>query len=128
MPKKRNNMQRRADAKKPKLAHAADAFITANEIAIGALAWVGFQQEGRGFVLVAIEEDNALDASYIGERDALWEALQPNFPEIETLIRDYDPNTQLVLVKRVPDYTEMGVATFDVPPPVAHVKHQHTLG
>lgn len=125
--KKPSNMQRRTQPQRPKVMDAVDAFIAANQEVIGALAWVGFQQEGRGFVLVTIEENGSLDASYIGERDDLWTALQPNFPELEQLINDYDPSTDVALVRRVAEVTEMGIATWETPPPVAFVRQQDRL-
>ena len=124
--KKPNNMQKRT-TKKPKLLLAAQAFVEANQEIIAALAWAGFQHEGRGFVLVAVEKSGGLDASYIGEQDDLWPVLQPDFPEITELTQAYDPRTELVLVTSVQKYTELGIAVFDMPPPIAFVKHESSL-
>jgi hypothetical protein len=122
------NIQKRKTAQKPKLMQAVEAFIEHNPTIIAALAWAGYQQEGRGFVLVAIEESGGLDASYIGERDELWPTIQPDFPEITELTSAYDPKREVVVVSRVPDYVQMGIAEFDVPPPIAYVKHQDDIG
>lgn len=128
MPKnKRNNMQRRTQPKRPKLMDAVDAFIAANQEVIGALAWEGFQQVGRGFVFVAIEESGSLDASYIGERDDLWAVLQPNFPEIEQLINTYNPATDVVLVRRMENVIDTATVTWETPPLVAFVRQQDQL-
>jgi hypothetical protein len=121
---KRPNMQKRQT---PKFAKATEAFIEQNISLLAALAWRGYELDGRGFVMVTLQIGQDLEASYVAKTGGLWSILQPDFPEIEAIIQEYDPKTQIALVMRVPDAVNLAIVTPDMPPPIAFVQHATEL-
>ncbi|MEL6272111.1 MAG: hypothetical protein AAFU54_18480 [Chloroflexota bacterium] len=91
---------------------------------VSALAWAGYQQEGRGFIMVAFDPDQ-LDAQYHGERGDTWETLNPkeSVPTLYERVMEYDPKTEFVaLLAREKGATIYVFDEMPLPPPLAYEK------
>ncbi len=125
MAKKRNkhpNMQRRekSDAPNPKV-----TMLLQNRGAeVAALAWAGYQQEGRGFVLVVFENDK-IDLEYHGVNGDLLSETQiaSLMPQLAEMLDGYDPKTEVVLSTAIGNIGELYTfGGFELPPPLAYAK------
>ncbi len=120
---KQPNMQRRQPHT---FRQFVEAIIETQHLQIASLAWQGYQEEGRGFVLVTVEGDE-IGAGYHGEKGALWREteLKSQLPMLAEFMEDYDPKTEIVVLANNEKSEEGELFIFGslpLPPPLAHEK------
>lgn len=117
---KQTSMQKRKKEKKPISKTHEIISVKYNEIA--ALAWEGYQTEGRGFVLVQTNDIEGIDAAYV-EREGI-ELITTDKKAVADMIEQvntYNPEKELVIVNTVGKYLEVWIMKDDdLPPPLVY--------
>lgn len=121
--KRPSNMQRREKVHQP--TKALQQIIAQRPMQLAALAWAGYQEEGRGFILIVMGEAD-INAEYYGERGVFWKEtnIARDIPEMNEAVQKYDPLAEIV-VSLAQDGKNAEIARvggFDVPPPLAYAK------
>jgi hypothetical protein len=119
---KKPNMQRPKTAAGPSA--KLNMLIQKQGLPIAALAWAGYQQEGRGFVLVIFENDKT-DLEFHGVNGDIWPALdlENSIPALKEFVDSYDPTTEVIVSTEVAGTGEiLQVGGFELPPPLAYAK------
>jgi hypothetical protein len=119
--KRRQNIQRKENVASRSL-RAMESIVQENITKVAALAWAGYQHEGRGIVMFTFDTENT-STTYHGIDGEAWEALklEETFPEVKELITEYDPKTQVVVLLATPkEASAYIIAEMHLPPPLAH--------
>lgn len=114
--KPKNNMQKRVV---PKSLLMLRDFAEQRAQSLAALAWSGYLNEGRGFILITTELDGELSATYMGEKNEMYPKLITLIETLDPEVKRYTPEREYVVVY----YAEslMRIDTIDsFPPPIAY--------
>jgi len=103
---KTNDLPEHSDAT-PSLSLNLRRFYEQYAVQIGAVAWEGYQTAGRGFVWVK-EQESSFEAEFFPRRQAAALLAEQQVSEsdqdtLTSLIKSYDPRSDLVLVFTDPD-------------------------
>jgi len=120
---KRGNMQRPPKPEGP--SERVSQLLMQQGMQLSALAWTGYQQEGRGFVLVIFDGDE-ISAEYHRRGGPFWTETDiiEILAGIEDLVSEYDPTREIVLASITNGRRGEFLQTEDLPlpPPLAYAK------